>query len=118
MARQISEKVNRGLESIKSAIEKLKFVCEIWMIRPFDWVNESPEAKEVFESSHEFAGEAVNESLVTFERNLASVIELFPKRTLPKSISHSHAAHPLAGAIMGIKNACKAQTSFVRRFTR
>lgn len=107
MAREISEEVSRGLESIKSPIEKLKFVCEIWMVRPFDWVNESPEAKEVFESSHEFAGEAVNESLLSFERDLASVIELFPKGTLPKGITNSHGAHLLAGAILGIKNACK-----------
>lgn len=107
MAREISEEVGHGLVSIKSPIEKLKFVCEIWMVRPFDWVNESPEAKEVFESSHEFAGEAVNESLLSFERDLASVFELFSKGTLPKGISNSHGAHLLAGSILGIKNACK-----------
>jgi len=107
LARGISEEVSRGLGSIKTPIEKLKFVCEVWMVRSFDWVNESPEAREVFESSHEFAGEAVNESLAVFERDLASVIELFPKATLPKGISHSHAAHLLAGAIMGIKKTCK-----------
>jgi hypothetical protein len=77
------------------------------MVRSFDWVNESPEAKEVFESSHEFAGEAVNESLAVFERDLASVIELFPKGALPKGVSCSHAAHLLSGAIMGIKKACR-----------
>lgn len=107
LARGISEEVTGGLESIKTPMEKLKFVCEVWMVRSFDWVNESPEAREVFESSHEFAGEAVNESLAVFERDLASVIELFPKGTLPKGISHSHAAHLLAGAIMGIKRTCK-----------
>jgi AcrR family transcriptional regulator len=106
MAREISEEVNRGLESIKSPIEKLKFVCEIWMIQPFDWVNESPEAKEVYESSHEFAGEAVNESMLSFERDLASALELFPKGTLPKGISHTHAARLLVGAIMGVKKMC------------
>ena len=107
MARDISEEVGRGLESIKSPLEKLKFVCEIWMVRPFDWVNESPEAKEVYESSHEFAEEAVNESILSFERNLVSVIELFPKETLPKGITHRHAAHLLAGSIMGVKQACR-----------
>jgi len=107
LARGISEEVTRGLESIKSPIEKLKYVCEVWMVRSFDWMNESPEAREVFESSHEFAGEAVNESLAVFERDLASIMELFPKGTLPKGISHAHAAHLLAGSIMGIKKTCK-----------
>lgn len=107
MAREISEEVGRGLESIKSPIEKLRFVCEIWMVRPFDWVNESPEAKEIYESSHEFAGDAVNESILSFERDLASVIEQFPKSVLPKGITHKHAAHLLAGSIMGVKKACR-----------
>jgi len=107
LARGISEEVMRGLESIKSPIEKLKYVCEVWMVRSFDWMNESPEAREVFESSHEFAGEAVNESLAVFERDLASIMELFPKGTLPKGMSHAHAAHLLAGSIMGIKKTCK-----------
>ena len=116
LARGISEEVTRGLESIKSPIEKLKFVCAVWMVRSFDWVNESPEAREIFESSHEFAGEAVNESLAVFERDLASVIELFPKGTLPKGISYSHAAHLLAWAIMGIKKTARLQTSFEKGF--
>ena len=114
LARGISEEVKRGLESIKTPIEKLKFVCEVWMVRSFDWVNESPEAREVFESSHEFAGEAVNESLAVFERDLASVIELFPKGTLPKGISHSHAAHLIAGSIMGIKKTCRTSDELRR----
>lgn len=114
MARGISEEVSRGMESIKLPLEKLKFVCEVWMVRPFDWVNESPEAKEVFESSHEFAGEAVNESLAVFERDLASVIELLPKGALSKGVSHSHAARLLAGAIMGIKKNCRTSNELRR----
>ena len=61
----------------------------------------------MYESSHEFAGEAVNESLLAFERDLASVIELFPMGTLPNGITHRHAAHLLAGSIMGVKKACR-----------
>lgn len=108
MAREVSEEVSRELKSVSSPIEKLKLVCEIWMVRPFDWVNESPEAREIYESSHEFAGDAVNESMLSFERDLASVIKLFPKGTLPKDITAAHAARLLAGSIMGIKKLCKS----------
>jgi len=107
MAGEVSDEVKRGLGSIKSPLDKLKFVCEIWMVRPFDWMNESPEAKEVFESSHEFAQDAVAEAMSLFEQDLTAAIELFPKGTLPKGISHKHAAHLLAGAIAGVKKTCR-----------
>jgi AcrR family transcriptional regulator len=106
MAREVSEDVHEGLAPIKSALDKLKFVCEIWMVRPFDWLNQSPEAREIYEGSHEFARDAVVESMLLFEHDLASVLKLFPKGTLPKGISPDRAAQLLAGAIVGIKKTC------------
>jgi len=103
MAREVAGDVNEGLGAIKSPMDKLKFVCEVWMVRPFDWLSQSPEAREVFESSHDFAQEAVTEAMCLFEGDLKSVIDLFPKGALAKGISHKRAAHLLAGAIAGIK---------------
>jgi len=107
LAREISAEANRGLASIKSPLDKLKFVCEVWMVRTFDWISESEEAREIYEGSHEFAPEAVAESILTFERDLTTVITLFPKGALPKGISDSKAAHLLAAAITGVKKTCR-----------
>jgi AcrR family transcriptional regulator len=107
MAREVSDEVNQGVGAIKSPLEKLKFVCEVWMVRPFDWAHESQEAKEIYESSHEFAQDAVAESMLLFERDLASVIELFPKGALPRGIPANEAAHLMAGAIGGIKTSSR-----------
>ena len=106
MAHEVSAEANKEVAALKSPLEKLKCVCEVWMVRPFDWMNESPEAKEVFESSHEFAREAVADAMALFEGDLKSVIDLFPKGTLPKGISHKRAAHLLVGAVAGIKKTC------------
>lgn len=106
MAREVAGDVNQGLVGIKTPLEKLKFVCEVWMVRPFDWLSQSPEAREIFESSHDFAQEAVAEAMSMFEADLKAAIELFPKGTLPKGISNKLAAHLLAGAIAGIKKTC------------
>ena len=103
LAREASEEASRGLKSAKSPVEKLKFVCEVWMVRPYDWLR-SPEGRDIYESSHEFSRVAARESMISFERDLAAVIELFPKGTLPRDISTSLAAHLLAGAMTGIKN--------------
>jgi AcrR family transcriptional regulator len=107
LAREISAEVNRGLASIKSPLEKLKFVCEAWMVRTFDWISQSAEAKEIYEGSHEFAPDAVAESILSFERDLTTAIELFPKGALPKGIPASQAAHLLAAAIAGVKKTCQ-----------
>lgn len=108
MAGEVSDDVKRGLGGVKSPLDKLKFVCEVWMVRPFDWMNESPEAKEVFESSHDFAQDAVAEAMSLFESDLREALDLFPKGALPKGISHKNAAHLLAAAIGGIKKTCKS----------
>jgi len=108
MAREVSDEANQGLGAVKSPLDKLKYVCEVWMVRPFDWLSQSPEAREVFESSHEFAQESVAEAMALFEGDLKSVIDLFPRGTLPKRISHKGAAHPLAGAIAGNKKTCSS----------
>lgn len=106
LARELSEEVNRGLKSARSPVAKLKFVCELWMVRSFDLL-QSPEASAIYGNSDAFAGEAVRESIVAFERDLATAIELFPRGTLPKGISISRAAHLLAGALLGIKQRCR-----------
>ena len=35
MARKVSDEANQGLGAVKSPLDKLKFVCELWMVRPF-----------------------------------------------------------------------------------
>lgn len=111
-AREISREVKQGLESIQSPLDKLKFVCEVWMVQPFDWISQSAEAKEIFESIDEFAHDEFAETLTAFERDLASVIELFPKGTLPKGISSWQAARLLAAAIGGVRRTCGKSAEF------
>ena len=112
MAGEIRDAVHAGVGSIRSPLEKLKFVCERWMVQTFDWTRQSAEAKEIFESSHEFAQDAVADSMRLFEHDLTSVIELFPKGTLPKGVSPKQTAHLLAGAIGGIKETCANSSEF------
>ena len=102
--------VKLGLGSARSLLDKLKFVCEIWMVRPFDWISRSGEAKEIFESSYEFARDAAAEGRSLFESDLISVIAQFPKGALPEGVSNRQAAHLLAGAIGGVKKSCGSAT--------
>ncbi len=107
LARGISDEVNQGLGAIASPVDRLKFVCELWSVRPFDWITQSPETREVYESTHAFAQDAVEEGLQSFEHDLTSAMARLPKGSLPRGISAAHAAHLLAGAIVGLKRRCR-----------
>jgi AcrR family transcriptional regulator len=107
---EISAEVHERIGSIRSPLEKLKFVCERWTVQTFDWSRQSPEAKEIFESSQEFAQDAIADSMVLFERDLTTAIELLPKGSLPRGISQKQAMHLLAGAIQGIKHTCASSS--------
>jgi len=107
LARETADEVRQGLGAIPSPVDKLKFVCEVWMVRPFDWITQSPETREVYDSTHAFARDVVEESLTLFERELASAMSRLPKGALPRGISPGHAARLLAAAIVGLKTRCR-----------
>jgi AcrR family transcriptional regulator len=107
LARAASDDVHQGLGAIKSPRDQLRFICEVWMVRPFDWITLSPETREVYESSHAFAQDVVEESLASFERDLTSVLARRPKGALPRGISPAHAARLLASGIIGLKARCR-----------
>jgi len=107
LARETSEEVRQGLGAIKSPVDKLRFVCEVWMVRPFDWITQSPETREVYESSHAFAQDVVEDSLTLFERDLTAAMARLPKGALPRGISPAHVARLMAGAIVGLKTRCQ-----------
>ena len=116
LANEISEKVHQGLSVIASPLDKLRFVCETWMVEPFEWTSQSAEAKEIYEGSHDFARDAVAESVRLFECDLTEAIGLFPKGALPKGVSPSEAAHLLAAGIAGVKQSC-ANSADLRKKT-
>ena len=108
MARETADDVSLGLQSLKSPLDRLRFVCETWMVRPFNWVSRSAEAKEIIDSAHEFAQDAVTESRSLFERDLAAAILQFPNGALPAGVTPRQAAHLLAGAIEGVRRTCQS----------
>ena len=55
----------------------------------------------IFESSHEFAQDAVADSTLLFERHLTSVIELFPKGTLLKGVPPRQGRQRAGGVLRG-----------------
>ncbi len=94
------------VETAKAATpqEKIKLAFEIWSVRPFQMMMNSPEAKEILDCSFEFAQAALKQGYERFETAIVPILALLAERPPAKAqISPERAAHVLASAVGGFK---------------
>ena len=60
------EEVREGLDRLPRVRDKLLFAFETWTVRGFALVQASPDAKDLLESSYEFAAEVINKATAEF----------------------------------------------------
>jgi TetR/AcrR family transcriptional regulator, regulator of autoinduction and epiphytic fitness len=105
------EEINKGLRSGKTIEEKVLYAFEVWTVQSFDLTRKSPEAKEISDSSYEFAREALDASYENFESVLASILKEQARSSgSKKRLSPERMAHILASAVRGFKLAAKSAT--------
>jgi AcrR family transcriptional regulator len=82
--------------------EKIERAFEIWAVRPFEMMMESPEAKEIVECNFDFAQAFLKTAHERFEAVIAPVVACFAASGAmrPEAI-----AHVLASAVRGFKQA-------------
>jgi len=103
------EEITKGLPSRKTIDEKVRYAFEIWAVQSFDLTRKSPEAKEISDSSYEFAREALDESYAKFESVLASILKGQAKSSgNKKALSAEKTAHILTSAVRGFKLVAKS----------
>jgi TetR/AcrR family transcriptional regulator of autoinduction and epiphytic fitness len=99
-----SPRISQGLHSQKTIEEKVRYTFEVWAVRRFDLTRKSPEAKEISDSSYEFAREALDQSYQKLESVLASILKGRVKpSTNKKALSAERLAHLLTSAVRGFK---------------
>jgi TetR/AcrR family transcriptional regulator of autoinduction and epiphytic fitness len=105
------EEIANGLHSRKTIEGKLRYAFEVWTVQRFDLTLNSPEAKEISDSSYEFAREALDRSYEKLESVLASILKGHMKSTgNQKALSAEKMAHILTGAVRGFKLVAKSAT--------
>ena len=72
---RLDEEARAGLDEHETVADKLGFVLEVWTVRPFELIRDTPDAKELTDCSHEFASDVVEDSRRRFEAALAGVLE-------------------------------------------
>ncbi len=105
------EEIIKGLQSRKTIEEKVRYAFEVWTVQRFDLTRKSPEAKEISDSSYEFAREALDESYEKFESVLASILKGQVKPSgNKKTLSAEKTAHILTSAVRGFKLVAQSAT--------
>jgi AcrR family transcriptional regulator len=82
-----------------SVAEKLEQVFEIWIVRAYELVHQSPDAKELLECTQAFSRDVIDRAYAELETLLASVIA--PHTSV--GIDPGQVAHTLALSARGIK---------------
>lgn len=83
------------------------FAFEIWTVRGFELVQASPDAKDLLESSYEFATEVTNKAASDFIAFLAELLEPLVLRQRRIRLSAVQIAHLLTTAMPGFKASAK-----------
>jgi TetR/AcrR family transcriptional regulator, regulator of autoinduction and epiphytic fitness len=105
------EEISKGLPSQKTIEEKVRYAFEVWIVQRFDLTLNSPEAKEISDSSYEFAQEALDQSYEKLESILASILKGHVKSSgNKKALSAEKMAHILTSAVRGFKLVAKSAT--------
>jgi TetR/AcrR family transcriptional regulator, regulator of autoinduction and epiphytic fitness len=105
------EEISKGLHSQKTIEEKVRYALEVWTVQRFDLTLNSPEAKEISDSSYEFAQEALDQSYEKLESVLASILKGHVNCSdNRKTLSAERMAHILTSAVRGFKLVANSAT--------
>lgn len=96
------EEIEEGLSSKKTPEDKILYAFEVWSINNFDQSLNSPEVKEMTDSSYTFAQEALHASYNKLEVVLSSILEAHSTSSR-NSLSPQRLAYLLTSASRGFK---------------
>jgi len=110
-ADSLIEEISKGLPSQKTIEGKVRYAFEVWIVQRFDLTLNSPEAKEISDSSYEFAQDALDQSYEKLKSVLASLLKGHVKSSgNKKTLSAEKMAHILTSAVRGFKLVAKSAT--------
>lgn len=103
------DEIRQGVGRFAKPEEKLTFAFEVWCVRPFQMILASPDARDLLESSYEFATEVTTKATADFEALVAEVLRALVRGKAPKEFSPAQIAHILATAALGFKESAKTE---------
>jgi len=110
--------IDRTMAKATTSQKMLEHAFEIWAVRPFEVMMNSPEAKELMECSLGFARDSLSQGYRKFELMIVPVLTTLTKKPSAKaSLAPERIAHVLASAVRGFKQTA-ATPSELRRLIK
>ena len=100
--------IRQGVSRFPTAEEKLTFACEIWCVRPFEMILASPDARDLLDSSYEFAAEITTKAVREFMSILAEILDPLVRLQNKVHLSSIQIAQLLASALPGFKGSAES----------
>ena len=99
--------IEAGLSERETVREKLDFAFEIWLIRPFEVINQLPDAKDLLDNAHGAAGDEMLEAKARFEQLLTSILEPLAPKVPDGGMTTDQVAHLMAISVISFKENAK-----------
>ncbi len=99
--------IREGLGRLSTAEEKLTFATKVWCVRPFETILASPDAKDLLQSSYEFATAVTTKAASDFVALVAEILDPLVQRQKRVNLSSVQIAQLLASALLGFKESAR-----------
>src|ERR1700677_3625592 len=83
------EIIREGITQQPTVEAKLQLAFEVWTVKPFELMLESPDAKDLIECGHGFAKATFDEIFADFEAVIAAILKLAASRSRKSSANGS-----------------------------
>lgn len=103
---QILEEIRQGVAVQGDLLGQLRFAFELWLVRPFILMAQTPDARDLADCALGFAREAVDEGYAAFEAELLRLLEADPGRVT--GLGPAETAHILASTARGFKGTARS----------
>jgi len=95
--------IGEGIDAQGEPIDQLQFAFEVWCVRPFEIVQNAPDAADLLENSRQLSADAWTKAEADFEAIITDVLSRVVQNQRDPGLSAAQVAHVLATAVPGFK---------------
>ncbi len=106
------DEIRHGLGRFATAQEQLTFALDVWCVTGFELVQASPDAKDLYESSYQFAAEVTATATADFIALVADLLDPLVHQQTKVALSSVQIAQVLASAVSGFKGSAATTEQF------
>ncbi len=100
--------ISEGMDAQAEPVEQLRFVFEVWCVRPFKAVQDAPDAADLFDNSRRLAADAWTKAEADFEAIITDILDRVIQGQHESGLSPAQVGRVLATAVPGFKESARS----------